>query len=320
MENQFNIFSSREGFNVCLDHFRAVTQLVGKISKRINLADLLNELLNAKKITIQQTKSIINALLIDKYKYHYLSYNLTNTVNDFESIVKIVGKWTAMDQIVVYFHPQLGQLIINPKRIKHWEIASTLNESELVIIYSGQYGLNENKDLFKDASYDLLRVLMGDKKIKNETQYIAKESFLNKKEIEEEEETTSQPENEEDQSVGTGMRKMSPKYSVVVANELFHNGNVEAWKKIIKSYEYVYPGIEVIIYYDKERIYNIDSLFKWGKVKKGSAIMMTVKGKELHEVAKLRRYLAEGAGPQFQRFLQGTPNTILAIFGEAAKR
>ena len=31
---------------------------------------------------------------------------------------------------------------------------------------------------------------------------------------------------------------MTPLYGVVVTNELFHNGNVEAWKKIIESYEH----------------------------------------------------------------------------------
>ena len=316
MENQFNIFSTREGFNVCLDHFRAVTQLVGKISKRINLADLLNELLNSKKITIQQTKSIINALLVDKFKYHSLSYNLTKTVSDFESIVKVAGKWTALDQIVVYFHPQLGQLIINPKRIKHWEIASSLNESELVIIYSGHYGLSENRELFHDASYDLLRIILGSKKIKNETQYIAKESFLNKREPEqeEEEEPDSQAENQEDSAVGTGVRKMSPKYSVIVANELFHNGNVEAWKKIIASYEMQHKGLKVHVFYDGEIINDINTLFKWGKVKHGTSILFSVSGEDIRNIAKLRRYLLQGASHRFEDFLKVPPNKILNLF------
>jgi len=56
-------------------------------------------------------------------------------------------------------------------------------------------------------------------------------------------------------------------YSVVVQNELFHNGNVEAWKRIIDSYTTKYPGLEVYIYYDGERIMNINSLFKMGKGK-----------------------------------------------------
>ena len=32
------------------------------------------------------------------------------------------------------------------------------------------------------------------------------------------------------------IKKMSPMLSVVVTNELFHNGNVEAWKRIMNSY------------------------------------------------------------------------------------
>jgi hypothetical protein len=59
-------------------------------------------------------------------------------------------------------------------------------------------------------------------------------------------------------------------YSVVVQNELFHNGNVDAWKRIVASYKTRYPDLEVFIYYDGERIVDINSLFKWGKVKHGS--------------------------------------------------
>ena len=33
-------------------------------------------------------------------------------------------------------------------------------------------------------------------------------------------------------------------YSILVTNELFHNGNVEAWKKIIQSYTTKYPGLQ----------------------------------------------------------------------------
>ncbi|MDR2900222.1 MAG: hypothetical protein LBV20_01705, partial [Treponema sp.] len=73
-----------------------------------------------------------------------------------------------------------------------------------------------------------------------------------------------------------GKVRMTPMYSVVVQNELFHNGNVEAWKKIIASYKAKYPGLEVYIYYDGERIMDINSLFKWGKVKHGSAINFAV--------------------------------------------
>jgi hypothetical protein len=112
----------------------------------------------------------------------------------------------------------------------------------------------------------------------------------------------------------TGPVKMTPRYAVVVQNELFHNGNVEAWKRIVASYKNTYPNLQVFIYYDGERILDINSLFKWGKVKHGSAIEFAVAGSEIKDVAKLQRYLAQGASPQFEAFLRGPVNNVLKLF------
>ena len=116
-------------------------------------------------------------------------------------------------------------------------------------------------------------------------------------------------------AISKGPVRMTPMYSVVVSNELFHNGNVEAWKRIIASYTAKYPGLQVFIYYDGERILDINTLFKWGKVKHGSAIMFAVSGNEIKDVAKLQRYLVQGASSQFEAFLHGNVNNILKLFG-----
>jgi hypothetical protein len=107
---------------------------------------------------------------------------------------------------------------------------------------------------------------------------------------------------------------MTPRYAVVVQNELFHNGNVEAWKRIITSYNAAYPGLQVYIYYEGERILDINSLFKWGKVKHGRSIEFAVAGNDIRDVAKLQRYLAQGASHQFEAFLRGSASTILRLF------
>ena len=107
---------------------------------------------------------------------------------------------------------------------------------------------------------------------------------------------------------------MTPKYSVVVTNELFHNGNVEAWKKIIQSYNNKYPGLEVMVWYEDERINDINSLFKWGKVKHGVPIMFGVAGDEIKDVRKLQRYLFEGASHRFEAFLKGDFDRVLDLF------
>jgi hypothetical protein len=111
-----------------------------------------------------------------------------------------------------------------------------------------------------------------------------------------------------------GKARMTPQYSVVVQNELFHNGNVEAWKRIVNSYKATYPELQVFIYYDGERIQDINSLFKWGKVKHGSTIEFAVAGNDIKDVAKLRRYFEQGASHLFEAFLKGPPNSIMKLF------
>jgi len=116
-------------------------------------------------------------------------------------------------------------------------------------------------------------------------------------------------------AISKGPMRMTPMYSVVVANELFHNGNVEAWKRIVASYCAKYPALQVYIYYEGERILDINSLFKWGKVKHGSSIQFAVAGNEIKDVAKLQRYLIQGASKQFEAFLHGPVNNVLKLFG-----
>jgi hypothetical protein len=107
---------------------------------------------------------------------------------------------------------------------------------------------------------------------------------------------------------------MTPLYGITVTNELFHNGNVEAWKKIIESYETYHEGLKVFVFYDGERINDLNTLFKWGKVKRGTAIMIAVAGEDIRDVAKLQKYLRQGASHLFEAFLKGAPNKILQLF------
>ena len=107
---------------------------------------------------------------------------------------------------------------------------------------------------------------------------------------------------------------MTPRYGVLVTNELFHNGNVESWKRIIESYKAKYAGLDVLIWYDNEKINDINTLFKWGKVKHGTPIMISVVGDDIKDVSKLQKYLFEGASPRFEAFLKGAVNRTLDLF------
>jgi hypothetical protein len=112
----------------------------------------------------------------------------------------------------------------------------------------------------------------------------------------------------------TTAKRMTPMYSIPVTNELFHNGNVEAWKKIIQSYRTKYSGLDVYVFYEGERIHDINTLFKWGKVKHGSSIMIAVAGDEIKDVAKLQRYLKQGASHMFEAFLKAPVSSVLNLF------
>ena len=69
MENQLNILSSRAGFNTALRHFKSVTAYVSEVAGGANLADLINDSLEENEIQRFQVKSILNALVIEKFKY-----------------------------------------------------------------------------------------------------------------------------------------------------------------------------------------------------------------------------------------------------------
>ena len=107
---------------------------------------------------------------------------------------------------------------------------------------------------------------------------------------------------------------VTPKHAVVVSNEMFHNGNVEAWVNIIESYEARFPETQVHVFHEGERIQNLNVLFKWGKVKHGDAIEFSVAGPEIQAVAKLKRYLTEGASRHFDLYLKRDRNRLLTLF------
>ncbi len=108
--------------------------------------------------------------------------------------------------------------------------------------------------------------------------------------------------------------RVTPKYSVQVTNELFHNGNVEAWKNIIESYRKEYAGLDVHVFHDGQKINNINALFKWGKVKHGDVILISVSGEDIKGVAELKRYLFEGASQRYENFIKRDVNKILPLF------
>ncbi len=337
---EFEALSSKKGFNRSLGHFRTVSSIIDDFESHINLADLLNDLLNDKEIDHQQITPIVSALLIDKYEYSYASLTVPVTLTDFSAIADEVKSWKAVDIVLLYFHPDLGPMVFNPKNIEHFNNINSISRNELLTIYAGSFE-KKGDDKIISKALDLIIRLFSGKSVKSPDNF-RKGSFAAKPRPKKEKvsspkssasrgrkkaaskaaETDSGTTGNREQTApkaapaaaSSAKRRMTPFYAVPVTNELFHNGNVEAWKKVIQSYNQKYPNLEVYIYYEGERIHDIHSLFKWGKVKHGSAIMFAVAGEDIKDVAKLQRYLKQGASPKFEEFLKFPISQILNLF------
>jgi hypothetical protein len=352
---EFVGLSTREGFNRSLRHFQLVNEILPEFEGRTNLADILNGMLDAKRLEPQQIAPILNALLVGHKKYSYVSrsHNLAANVEKFDSIVAEVSKWNGVDLVLAYYHPDLGLTLINPKNLHHWESAQGLRKNELLTIYCGTLTDKAPERIYATAIDALIGLLEGTKvktpaglgqgrfrwkppkavvpavapagrrgrrpgrapRAKGAPKGRGPARAAPQQAVDVAPAAAARAPAAAAPAPAAGQkRRMTPMYSIPVTNELFHNGNVEAWKKVIQSYNAKYPGLEVFIFYEGERIHDINTLFKWGKVKHGSMIMIAIAGDEIKDVAKLQRYLRQGASPAFEAFLRFPVNTVLNLF------
>ncbi|MBN1524370.1 MAG: hypothetical protein JW904_07810 [Spirochaetales bacterium] len=333
--NEVEILGRRETFNMIVNHVKTVIEIVDTIDGYYNIADVINDLIGEERLQSGQVNPIINSLLVDKYNYSVESVNLDKNMSSFDQISDEMAKWNAVDMVLIYFHPELGISVINPKRLESWQAIQNLKRYELVNIFVG--GVKGDidgsiKDLAITRCIELLN--LGKPKPSpslNKGPYKVRE--IKKQKVQEEKPAKPVKEKKAKKSAsaaapvkavkkktaapseaGTGKKRMTPFYSIPVTNELFHNGNVEAWKKIIESYTTKYADLDVYIFYEGERIHDINTLFKWGKVKHGSSILIAVAGNDIQDVAKLQRYLKQGASHMFEAFLRFPVNHILNLF------
>lgn len=314
-----------------------IDELVDSVAGQIHIADKINDLVLSKEFLASDAPMALYEILVKKWGYAVLSVNLINSV-DSETFFAEVSKWKVCEIVLLYHHPDLGAICINPKNPEHKEYIADFRKNELVVIYAGYKVKKAADDICRNVVAKIGDLLLG-KKIKT-TEDFLKGSYTYKKVKAVEKApvkvTKSVTKKSVESSGGsfsfgssskgdqvkkptvaispTSLRKMTPMVSVPVTNELFHNGNVEAWKRIIASYQNKYPKLQIFVYYDGERIADINALFKWGKVKHGSSIQFVVAGDDIKDVAKLKRYFAQGASPMFEAFLQGAPGTILPLF------
>ncbi|MGK0288802.1 MAG: hypothetical protein ACI86H_000223 [bacterium] len=320
MLNEYMGLSTRAGFNRSLGHFRVVSETLSMLKDGINLSDIVEELENEKLIRKVQVPALLNSVLVEKFEYSTISFNLKRYVPDYKEISQIVKNWNNFDITIAYHHPQLGITLINPQNDEHWKVAGDFGAEELVVIYTRAF---HKKDETKEG-----RLLVNLKDIFEGTTTASPAEYCDPTKIYrppfEEDEVIPVKETNDTEFVQGGSkkskskplekRKMTPKYSCQVTNELFHNGNVEAWKNIIESYALKYPELEVYVFHDGKRVNNLNSLFKWGKVKHGDAILFSIVGENFKDVSKLQRYLFEGASSRYETFLKKDVNKPLNLF------
>ncbi len=316
-DNKYNLLSTRAGFNLALGHFKTALSFSSDVEEGYNLADVLSEAIGEGAISPQQLRPVLNILLVDKFSYQYKSENLRDTVDSVDKVVEAVSQWTALDVVMAFYNSSGDLTVLNPANEAHWAPLLPLKRDELMVCFVKSRKENDQKTETA-ACNDLFSLLYG-KKIKVKKAFVdpdvkPEERVEMKAPVPEETAPAAAPEAPEAPAGNVNRGKSSAKISVLVTNELFHNGNVEAWKKIIASYRSKHPTLDVNIWYDGEKINDINTLFKWGKVKHGTPIVFNVVGDNIKDVSKLRKYFFEGASPRFEVFLRGAVNSVLDLF------
>ncbi len=306
-----NYLGRRDAFNTTLRHLVSVTSLVEAIEKGAHPADLLHNMLLEGVIKREQLLPIVSLILQERLALPFEARNLSRNIGEFDPIIETFRRWNAIELTCIYHHPNIGVTVINPGNKEHWSDFYNLKKNELMVVY-GRSRKNKPQKALKAIRvfYD---ILAGGRP---EEDVDFTDGF----------EGSKQPQAEKTGPAAAaapppkpphpprGRMQLTPRYSIQVTNELFHNGNVEAWKNIIDSYQQSHQGNRVIVYHEGELIQDLNSLFKWGKVKHGGLIFFQVAGPSIKNVSRLQKYLTEAASPRFNAFMKRDVNKALVLF------
>ena len=269
MMNDYTSLSNRAGYNKSLAHFRLVSAILPQITSGENLADLIDDLEKNKQVEKAQIGPLLNALIVERMAYKTLSFNMPTDTQTFEGVIEETEKWNRFDVIIAYHHPQLGITLINPKKPNQWESVQDLNRQEFMVIYLRGVR-DEDRSLEEDALESLQNLLIGrpagetakfhDPNLQPKpapappqpaatapkpasapaaasapTAAAPQPAAPQQKAAPEAKAAPAGKAPPKGKAADSGRMRMTPKYSVQVTNELFHNGNVEAWKNIVES-------------------------------------------------------------------------------------
>jgi hypothetical protein len=302
-ENSPGLPSTRSGFNATVRYIKKTIGILEALGE--NLADILR---NPKygDLSGDGALPLLRLLLIDKRGYHAFSANPAAISAGLPDLAAEFAQWKAVDLVAACHDPLTGLLIANPKRAEHMAALGKVRPRELLVVYAGVISGDAPEGLCLRAAQTAAALFCGSKTD------IAPELYRDGGEGNAPDEPELPAEHVTPVRHTPG--RVTPLYSVPVTNELFHNGNVDAWKRIVSAYTAKYPGLTVHIYYDDEPILDINALFTWGKVKHGGVVQFAVSGRDIRDVAKLQRYLAQGASREFEFFLHAPAHGGLKLF------
>ena len=209
METTYYTLATKENFNLSLRHFFKVNEIVDELGSNRNLADVINYQLDSNEMTVDQVLPIVGAVVRDKYNYSFDSYDIAVTATKFDKITNETRKWTAIDIIIIYYNPNGGIVVINPKNPNHWNKARELTKDQMIVIYTKYLKSDDKKKLESEAIRAVEEMITG------------KDVFINPEFIDQTVVPPKEPVQQKVEAAAPGKVNRTPKYSVQVSNELF---------------------------------------------------------------------------------------------------
>jgi hypothetical protein len=286
----------RPVFNATVRHMKKALGILKDLEGGENFADALRR---RRGVSNADALSFLKLLLADKLGYRALSANPPGFAGDLPALAAEFQLWRA--DLVAVFHdpPFLG--ILNPKDAGQLAALGKPFPRELLVVYAG--GFDVSPELAATAAQTALALLEGGHpdiapELRDPVPGVLPDFSLG---------PAPEPWDSGAEQAPVAKPRRQTLYSVRVANELFHYGNVEAWKRVIGDYERAHPGCKVQVYYDGEPVRDMNALFTWGKAPWGSIIRFAVfapaPGDPVRDLAKLRRSLAQASGRDFEALL-----------------
>jgi hypothetical protein len=280
--------SARPAFNAAVRHIKKALGILDALEGGENFADTLRQP-RFSGLSRADSLSLLGLLLVDKLGYTALSANPPAFAGDLPALAAEFAGWNAVDLVAVFHDPRFPA-ILNPKNAGQLASLGRPVPRELLVVYAG--GGDFSREFGEGAARTAIALLSGAcPEIPPEFRAAASRRAAPDKKA----------------PRAPGPPRTTPVYSVPITNELFHYGNVEAWKRVIGEYENAHPGCKVHVYYDGEPIRDMNALFTWGKAPRGRIIQFAVSsaGNPIRNTASLRRCLARASSRNFEPLTGG---------------